>query len=384
MRAYPRDDEACLVGGATKNPYRLLRAVRRVADVAGVVAADGGGHFEADGIEVRSTRVPFLRLYPRTLVWNLVTLPYVFRLAARADLMQCHHPHLGLGAAFARTLGGRARLVVKAHGTALPELRANRYRGLKGLIRSANGALHLRHDRWVLRRADVCIVSSSYQLAEMVETYGLSADRVVTIYNGVDPAHLRVRMPRPEAPNAPRFVFVGRVVPKKGYRRLRDLYTALREQFPQATLTMVLGNRGSVEDPETFRFVREQVEPLPGCRVLFDLSEPELFELLQSCDIGLVPSEGYESIPTVVLEMCAAGLPVFATYRWGIPEVLPEQFGLTGDLQVDVESISQFIHRRLATWDSVAFARTYEAFHYDQIALQYGALYEEVLRGGRS
>jgi glycosyltransferase involved in cell wall biosynthesis len=380
MRAHPRQDDACLVSGAVKNPYRLLRSLRARVEVVGVVV-DERGSWTADGYPVWGAHPRWLRLYARTLVWNLLTLPKVWRLFARADVVQCHHPNLGLGAAVLhRLVFRRVPLVVKAHGTGVPELAANRYGGVAGIVFALNARLHRRHDRLVLRWADRCLVSSDHQVEEMVDLYGVARDRIVRTYNGIDPEFAVVRhRTGPEAVAAPRLVFVGRVVPKKGFHRLHDLYRGVLAHHPQASLTLVLGHRGSVEDAGTFRFVQERLAPMPGCRLLFDLDERTLYEVLAGSDIGLVPSEGYESIPTVVLEMCGAGLPVFATARWGIPEVLPPRFGLSGDLAADVGRIVAFIAAELADWDSTAWAAAYERFRYDRLVRDYDAVYRDVL-----
>lgn len=380
MRAHPRHDTDCLVSGAVKNPYRLLRALNARVQVVGVVTEEARARFDGGGYPVVSRQVPGARLYVRTLLWNLVAFPAVVRLYRRADIVQCHHPHLGLGAALLRRSGRPVALVVKAHGTAVPELVANRYGGARGALLRLNAAAHLRHDRWVLRSADRCVVSSDFQRQEMVDLYGVDPARLVRAYNGIDSAYV-VRRTRAgaDAVAGPRFVFVGRVVPKKGYRQLAALYRGLRARFPDATLDLVLGHHDRVEDPTTLRLVAEELTTQPGCRVHHDLDEPALFELLAGSDVGLVPSEGYESIPTVVLEMASTGLPVFATYRWGIPEVLPEEFGLGGDVEADVARIVSFVENELATWDSAAWARRFEPFHYDRLAGQYLDLYGELL-----
>lgn len=381
MRAHPRDETACLVGGAVKNPFRLLRALRRHDDVVGVLVADGSGRFDAGGYPVIGIRLPPLKLYARTLAWNVAALPTAVRLFREADVVQCHHPHFGLAAALLRAWRFRSvAFVVKAHGTATPELAANRYGGLRGAVLRVNAVLHLWHDRFVLARADRVLVSSDHQRDEMVRLYGVPGDRVTRIYNGVDPEFLRVRTRSgPDAVRAPRFVFVGRLVPKKGLAALADLWPKLLLQLPGATLTLVLGHRRAVEDAATHQLVRERLERLPSCRVRFDLDERELFSELAASDVGLVPSRGYESIPTVVLEMCRAGLPVFATPAWGIPEVLPASFALTGDADVDAERLAAFVGDDLGTWDSAAWSARYASFDYDRLAPEYRAVWHEVL-----
>jgi glycosyltransferase involved in cell wall biosynthesis len=380
MRAHPRDDAACLVSGAVKNPFRMLCALRDRIEVTGVVVVDHRGGFHSHGYDVRGLPLRGLKLYLRTFLWNLVNLPHVLRLCARSDVVQCHHPHFALGAAIARKLVfRRVRLVVKAHGTATPELAANDYGGWKGRVLRANAALHRRHDRLVLRCADLCLVSSDHQIEEMVSIYGMDRSRVRRVYNGVDARFLLPHArTREDAVRSPRLLFVGRVVPKKGYRHLFPMFEELRRRVPSVELTLVLGHRDAIEDPATFRTVTDAVERLDGCHVRFDLDERELYELLSISDLGVVPSIGYESIPTVVLEMGAAGLPVFATHRWGIPEVLPERFALSGEPVEDARRIERFVRDELGAWDAEGWADRYRRFHYDALASEYCDVYEQV------
>ena len=376
LRAHPSDDRAPLASGAAKSPFRLLRYLSRRVDVAGVVVVDHAGRRSS---LVAGHPVGWLRLYPRTLVWNLINAPAVLRLARRADVLQCHHPHFGLAAAAARRWGRHPFLfVVKAHGTAVPEAAANRRgRGWRPWILALNSWIHRWHDRWVLRAADVCVVSSSFQRSEMTKLYSVAPERVTTIYNGFDPEHRRVRSRSTgHGSRAPRLIFVGRVAAKKGFEHLALVYAQLRQRHPGVSLTLVLGASNAVEDVTTYRFVRDHLRTQPGCRVLHDLDESGLYGALADSDIGIVPSTGYESIPSVIYEMCATGLPTFATYRWGIPEVLPEEFGLSGDVETDVDRISHFIEKRLDGWDSDAWAQRYDRFSYEVLATEYEHLYK--------
>ena len=83
IRSHPRDEASCLVSGAVKNPFRLLQSLRSRVDVVGVVCADQTGRFTSHGYEVTGRSLGFLKLYVRTLLWNLVNLPAVFKLFRR-------------------------------------------------------------------------------------------------------------------------------------------------------------------------------------------------------------------------------------------------------------------------------------------------------------
>ena len=101
----------------------------------------------------------------------------------------------------------------------------------------------------------------------------------------------------------------------------------------------------------------------------------QLYEEIAAADVGLVPSRGYESIPTVVFEMGAVGLPVFASWRWGIPEVLPERFALSGEAADDAARVTDFVRSELPGWDRVGAAEEFARFSYDELAQTYVDIY---------
>lgn len=382
IRSHPRDEAACLVSGAVKNPFRLLQSLRSRVDVVGVVCADQTDRFTSHGYEVSGRSLGFLKLYVRTLLWNLVNLPAVLRLFRRAEVVQCHHPHFGLGAALLRRCVFRDTLfVVKAHGTAVPELHANRYTGARAAVLRANSRLHRAHDRVVLRCADVCVTSSDFQHHEMTSLYGVRPDRLRTAYNGYSPRYLQTDLTTGRAAGAgPNLLFVGRVVPKKGLDHLLDIYEQVRHDVPGTRLTLVLGSRSHIEDPATFAMVEQRSRELGDCRLLFDLTEVQLFEEIAAADVGLVPSRGYESIPTVIFEMGAAGLPVFATWQWGIPEVLPARFALSGETAEDAARVVDFVRTELPGWGRDTAAKDFAGYSYDELVQTYLDIYESRTR----
>lgn len=57
-----------------------------------------------------------------------------------------------------------------------------------------------------------------------------------------------------------------------------------------------------------------------------NVPESDLASYYNAADLCVVPSLGYESIPTVIYEAMACGLPVLTQGAWGIPEVLNGDF----------------------------------------------------------
>jgi D-inositol-3-phosphate glycosyltransferase len=130
---------------------------------------------------------------------------------------------------------------------------------------------------------------------------GVSADRLAPLVNGVDldtfapvdsPVdrdQLRRSLGLPL--DRPLVLFVGRLVPKKGYQHLVDA------AIGQDRWTAVLAGAGDV------------VPPHPNVIVLGALDRDRVSAAYQACDLFVLPSES-EGFPLTIQEAMASGLPV--------------------------------------------------------------------------
>jgi glycosyltransferase involved in cell wall biosynthesis len=172
---------------------------------------------------------------------------------------------------------------------------------------------------WWTRRADRVIVPSRY-LARWVVGWGVPAEKIVVIYNavepvdGVEPLPVLLRTPV-------KAVTVGRLVP---WKQVNGLLEALTE-VPKLGLVVV------GDGPERPRLERRARELGVSDRVYFagQRSKKEALGLMAACDLFVLNS-AYEGLPHVVLEAMALGLPVVATAAGGTPEVVRD--GETGVL----------------------------------------------------
>lgn len=172
---------------------------------------------------------------------------------------------------------------------------------------------------WWTRRADRVIVPSRY-LARWVAGWGVPAEKIVVIYNAVEPVDGVEPLPVPLRTPV-KAVTVGRLVP---WKQVNGLLEALTE-VPELGL-MVVG-----DGPERPRLERRARELGVQDRVYFAGRRPkkEALGLMAACDLFVLNS-AYEGLPHVVLEAMALGLPVVATAAGGTPEVVRD--GETGVL----------------------------------------------------
>jgi glycosyltransferase involved in cell wall biosynthesis len=109
---------------------------------------------------------------------------------------------------------------------------------------------------------------------------------------------------------------VGRLAPAKNHGRLLEIFAAIRNGSPSSWL-LVVGEGTDNPEGEVVRAVgRLGIED----RVLFLGFRTDVPRLLKASDALLLPSR-WEGLPGVVLEACAAGLPVLATDLPGVREI---------------------------------------------------------------
>jgi UDP-glucose:(heptosyl)LPS alpha-1,3-glucosyltransferase len=175
-------------------------------------------------------------------------------------------------------------------------------------------------------RLQQAIAVSELVRSDVLETFRLSSDKLVTLYNGVDSErfspnrdtslvnHLRREFKIPE--NLRAIAFVGNGFARKGLNVLLESWPAVH---PAAAL-VVVGSDRSIGAYRR-RAIKLRIEP----RVIF-LGPVRQIERLFACVDGLAFPSLFEPFGNVVLEAMAAGLPVLCSRLTGAAEVLPGEF----------------------------------------------------------
>jgi glycosyltransferase involved in cell wall biosynthesis len=232
----------------------------------------------------------------------------------QADVLCCHGYKANL-------LGRRA---ARRHG--IPAVAVARgWTGESWRVR-----LYERIDRWHLRKMDRVVCVSEAQ-AERVRRCGVPPDRVRVIRNAIDPdrfstltTRYRSRLERYFRPARTLLVgAAGRLSPEKGFDVLVSAAARVVQRQPSAGF--VLFGEGACRES-----LQQQIKAA-GLSSAFVLGgfRPDLDRFLPHFDLFVLPSHT-EGLPNVVLEACAAGVPVVATAVGGTPEVIED--GVTGHL----------------------------------------------------
>jgi glycosyltransferase involved in cell wall biosynthesis len=183
----------------------------------------------------------------------------------------------------------------------------------------------------LLRRMDAHVAVAEAQRRYLVEVEGLPADRVRVIYNGVDTD--RYHPASPEERAAARrllgldeagvvLMAVGSLKPVKGIDVLIRAAGPVLSSRADSRLALV------GEGPDRAALQALARERGVGGRVVFAGLRDDVDVLLRAADALVLPSRS-ESLPTVVIEAMATGLPVVATRVGGVPELVePERSAL--------------------------------------------------------
>jgi glycosyltransferase involved in cell wall biosynthesis len=175
-----------------------------------------------------------------------------------------------------------------------------------------------------LKRADR-IIAVSRHLADHLEEWGIPAEKISVVYNGIDSERFRPG-PREEArrrlgleERGHMILFVGNLHPVKGLDVLIDACVKLREGGPAATCYVI--GQGELRDRLERQVVRLGLSD--RVRLLGPRPNHDLPDWYRAVDLTVLPSLS-EGLPNVLRESLACGTPFVASRVGGIAELAPE------------------------------------------------------------
>jgi len=153
------------------------------------------------------------------------------------------------------------------------------------------------------------------------------------IPSGVD-SELFKPAPDPPQRSFCRFLFVGRLEPQKGMKLLATVLPDVLSRVAQAEAWFVGRDTSTAPGGITWQEHLHLTCPehvFRRCGFFGRLPWPRLPDLYRQCDLMLVPSV-QDNLPNAALEAMASGLPVVASSRTGLEEIIrPEKNGLILD-----------------------------------------------------
>lgn len=180
------------------------------------------------------------------------------------------------------------------------------------------GGAYARMERTLMNRTDLFLFESAFARDTYLRVVGKPAGLVRCVFNGVTASEFD---PVPVAEDATDVVYVGEFREIKGADLLIQAVARLRADGKPITLTLA----GDGEETEALKALvsrldlGDAVRFIGHVRARFGFSKGRLL---------VVPSRG-DSMPYVVIEAAAAGIPMVAASVGGIPEILcPHTSGL--------------------------------------------------------
>lgn len=306
------------VGGLFRHVADLAGAQAARGHAIGIVADATTGATRAEA--ALATLAPAMRLgitrIPMSRHLGLSDVAAYRRVAALATSLAADvvHGHGAKGGAYARLIAGGGPLrVYTPHGGSLHYRRS-----------SPLGLLYLTLEGMLMARTELFLFESAYGRDAFRARIGEPRSLVRVVHNGVTEAEFAAVAPAPDAGD---LVFVGELRMLKGIDLLLEAVARLAGEGRRLSAVVV----GDGPDRDTLRARAEALELGQQVRFAGVLPARAAFALGRML---VVPSRA-ESLPYIVLEAAAAGMPLIATAVGGIPEI----FGPDADRLVKPDDV---------------------------------------------
>ena len=171
-------------------------------------------------------------------------------------------------------------------------------------------------------RADLVVVNSNYTASRVRERLGIPDDRLVVCRPGVPAAWEPRGRQSPEGP----ILFVGTIEPRKNLPTLFAAYETLVHRMPSVP-ELVLAGRSVEQSDSILEAARARPSIAGRMRYLGYVSEAARYSLFSQASMLVLPSLD-EGFGMTALEAMHMGLPVVASNRGALPEVLGDAAAL--------------------------------------------------------
>jgi len=177
-------------------------------------------------------------------------------------------------------------------------------------LNTLKGALYSRLERALMNSTDLFLFESAFARDTYQRTIGIPSGLVRCVFNGVTADEFD---PVVKAADATNIVYVGEFRHIKGADLLIDAVARLRADGRTVTLTLA-------GDGEELNALKAQIQKLGLGEAVRFIGHVKARYGFSKGDLLVVPSRG-DSMPYVVIEAAAAGIPMVAARVGGIPEI---------------------------------------------------------------
>lgn len=301
------------VGGVFRHIADLVSVQKKAGHALGLIcdSTDGGALEDAriaalaPDLALGCVRLPMQRaIGPADLPTLAIVARHVARM--RPDVIHSHGAKGGffgrLAAMIERRRGHPVAAFYNPHGGSLHYDSA-----------SISGRIYFAVERGLERPTDGLIHVSAYEAAAYREKVGVPRCPAHVVLNGLRPEEFE---PVQASPDPADFLFIGTLRDLKGVDVYLEALALLKRQA--RPFRAVLVGAGEPADEARYRELAARAGLNDSVSFLPPMPAREAFAMARTI---VIPSRA-ESMPYIVLEVVAAGLPIITTAVGGIPEVL--------------------------------------------------------------
>jgi len=376
-----------IIGGISPHVYNLSKSLARNGVRVYVVTCDFPGapqHEVADGVEVfridsyKNPSPDFATwVYLMNVNMQKEAASLVNSLGGEVDIFHAHDwlvadAGIGLKHVF------RKPLLATIHSTEI---------GRRNGIHFDYERMIHETEAWLTYEAWKVICCSDYMVSHVRWAFGLPADKLVMIPNGVNAEvyakakneNLSLFRSKFALPEEKIVLFVGRLVHEKG---VHALVNAIPKVLEKINAKLIIVGNG---------YMKEQLSNIIknmglAHKVLFTgfLDDETLRKLQQCADVSVVPSL-FEPFGIVALEAMAAKSPVVVSDTGGLSEIVDHDVTGVRVYPNNPESLAWGITRVLLeeayanSMKANAYKKVQEKYNWDKIAQRTKAIYEVIL-----
>ena len=213
------------------------------------------------------------------------------------------------------------------------------------------------------------VICVSKALKDALLSYGVDEQKLVVIYNGVDPECFNTKVEinplREEY-----YLTVGNLVPLKGHHITLNTFF----EMPKQRLIMV----GNGEQRYDLKKQAKDLGILGRVQMIKHLDQKKLAEFYAGATASILMSS-MEGMPNVVLESLAVGTPVVATNVGGIPEVINDQNGILLKERDEHNLLNALGKIKNMKWDREKIAETVKDFRWHDVAEKQYSIYLDAI-----
>lgn len=311
---------------------------------------------------VRIKRYNFINRYLFTF---LAIIPVIL-LARRHDIIHTTSYNAGLPAFFGGLLTGK-KVIITFH-----EMWGHMWYELPFLGRLSK-RVHYLFEWFLVKLPFKKYVAVSDNTKRRLVEQGVSSERVIRIYNGLDYADFSPKE-EDQRPNADfRFCYFGRLGISKGLDILLPAIKLCRDNGLKFKFTLIIPSESTVLSQYVFDYIQDH-NLIEIIDIQHDLNKEDLQMTIKNCDAVIIPSYS-EGFGFTAVESMALNIPIISSGRGSLNEVI-------GGKHIHFDP---FTAQSLATAMSQAVDGKWEnkpqkIYSLDDSILEYCQLYEQIVR----